>query len=227
MDYNIPLTTYIQAPDVTEITSYGLVMYGFDEKQLLASVHTEFAWVVTADRSDTYINPTTHERLTRLGFSPLTRMKNHYCTHVSHKYPLTFWWRRLRDKSLPVNVQRTHWNRESALNLSGSGCGFKFAIAPLGRVKGIYNNYFSLIRVPNDSFPYGYEQHLARYNFRKVADGELATFFVNGWTFEEWTYEREMAWLNASQQPRDDMGRFMSRQLDPWKVLERANGNRQ
>lgn len=207
----LPLITFVQAPDITEITSYGLVKDDFTEQDLLENVRTEFAWVVTATCMSS-----TPARLKQLGFSPLTQMKNHYHTHAGQKYPLTFWWRRLRDKSLPVPVERTYWNRHKELGLSGSGCGFKFGTAPLGRITGVYHNYFSLIRVPKDSFPYGYEQYLTPYNFRKVADGELATFFVNGWSADEWTYDKEMDWLHEHECPqRFTLGLG---HLDPLKV---------
>jgi hypothetical protein len=211
---NIPLTTWVQAPDVTEILSHGLV--NLTEDSLREKVKTEFAWVVT---SSAVTGKITIDALERLKFKEISRMSNHYPGHKGQRHHLTFWWKRVHDKSKVLGpIQRTYWCEVDKWTTSG-GCGFKMGEPPFKGSLIQLTNFFSLIRIPNTKNVLKYEKIIAKHNFQRVDTGELATFFVNGWR-RGWSYEKEMKFfenggiIELAEETkrrlpnRDKMGRF-------------------
>lgn len=207
-----PLRKWIQAVDVTEIHSYGLV--GMDEAEFKEVIKTEFAWVVTALPGKTVL-----DALKRLKFEEFSRMSNHFPGHLGQRYHLSFWWKYIGNH-FTGKVQREYWHCDTVKqSLTASGCGFKMGEPPFKGSLTSLANYFSLIRVPNTAVVSSYEKVLARRNFHKLQSGERATFFVNGWR-KGWTYDKESEFFakggiveeHQKRQRRlpnrDKMGRF-------------------
>lgn len=96
---------------------------------------------------------------------------------------------------------RAYWSNIGDLHFSG--CGFKIAEAPLLTEK--YHKCFTLLRMSKEID--GIQtKWLNDHNFRMIAEGTFANFWINGWDPKAWTYENEIEYFNqwnksAARQP--------------------------
>lgn len=184
-----------QAPDLAEINTYEV------NPNLMNTCNAEFVFAVSAP-SNAEI---TLDKLNAEGFKPVSIMSNWWRSHHGEKRKLVLWWKRLRDKSLPLTVARQKWcetyggydnpiDKANIADLAFSGCGFKLCDGPITNFQARFANYFSLIRVSLiDHQDELYLHALKRFNFKLIEVGSEAAFYVNGW--DRWTWEVEQAFF--------------------------------
>lgn len=190
------LNTVVQYPDLTECTSssdFGNGGITFD--RLHNTIHTEFAFATTVHHS-TYINSNVIG-LQNMGFTAVSAMKNWHPAHNGAEYCLHFWWKRIHTGAdvLKQPTHRTYWGAnhlENSTNLKkylgASGCGFKLGEPPLLRTQ--FFQFFTCLRMPLEPTKIQ-AAWLKGHNFRLVANGKWASFWINGWDPKAWTIENE------------------------------------
>ena len=187
----------VQFPDVTEIVnSYQLA--NFSKVSLCEEIPTEFAFATTACTITTKI-----EEMKMAGFAEISAMNNWWPTHSSTHRKISFWWRRMRTegiKEITASRKSCGYGTEGTLTgyhnpyLQKSGCGFKLAEPPLLRKQ--FFRYFTMLRMPLAITP-NQKRWLTACNFHKFDDGEFASFWINGWPPETYTYAEEAAFFKA------------------------------
>jgi hypothetical protein len=198
------LNRVVQYPDLTELISSS----NFADDRLTAEVvqskvTTEFAFATTVNRTGKWTEGLGILGLIRNGFEPISAMKNWYGVHQRDRWPIVFWWKRIHtgpDVALQT-ANRTWWCSESALGLHASGCGFKIAEPPL--LSERYHQYFTLLRMPKKVG--GIQiKWMADHNYRMIALGTHANFWLNGWDPKAWSYMREIEYFDAYGEAKND-----------------------
>lgn len=186
-----------QWPDVTELIRSSEFK---DERVtcdfITQKVTTEFAYATTANRTGKWTEGPGIAGLHRCGFEPISAMKNWYSVHSADRWPIIFWWKRIHTGPDVVErpAFRTYWCGDSAQQLHHSGCGFRMGMEPLTRAK--YLRYFSLLRMPLEVSKQR-QRWLKNQNYRMIAKGTFATFWINGWDPKSWTVKREWAFFKS------------------------------
>lgn len=179
----------------------------------------------------------------KTGMQLLSVMHNWWPSHsyeADKGRPLAFYWKRLK-KDIPDNYDfpeatRQTWGygRQDKLyrmhekHLQRSGCGFKIGIPPL-KVQ-YYARYFTLLRMPI-KLKKVQLRWMKDFNFRHIDTGKLASYWINGWTMEEYNYRKiELPWMKDvckfSLQQDLSLRRITTKDLaKPKEEVEKANAD--
>jgi hypothetical protein len=208
---------HIQYPDVTEIQNiegsgpewdYNLSRYKPEKPW---KFETEFVYGISSPGSR-------GEKLKTLGFEALSCMNNWWPTHGDAMRKLTFWWK-INDKPIEdlaaIKVSPMYYggtNQRSytqygplSFDVRASGCGFKLSEPPISKDK--HFRYFCLLRLPL-TISAGRKKILNAFNYRHIATGKLAQFWLNGWEPKAYNKKAELQFfldkgcnLNAYELP--------------------------
>lgn len=165
-----------------------------------SSLKTEFAFAVTApSNAATYGGG--YEALKVFKYKPLASKNNWYYGHNGEHRKLTFWWKKFPDaenvKAPPGGFLVGGYG--GSRKLTASGCGFKVGSLPLH--KDEYFKFFTLLRLP--VCPTNLQARwLKMYQFNRIDEGKLSSYYLNGYDPEKWTWEQEVkdfgGWPNGS-----------------------------
>lgn len=190
----------VQYPDLTEIAR----LWDYDEGYItsLKDITTEFVF---------YIGPPGHkeEQVRDIGLAPISAMNNWWPSHCNGARKLTLYWAKnpywnpyhpvlpWRNRWCHSNDPRTNDHYSITKNLAGGGCGFKIGEPPF-RVS-LFNQFFTLMRMPVQPSKAN-EQRLLAHNYKHVATGAHASYYVNGWSPETYDKDAEFAHFNITEE---------------------------
>lgn len=187
------MSIVVQFPDVTEY------YYQYDmSPKASEAVKTEFAFNLGAFRNHS-------AEAEDIGLKPVSTMMNWWPTHAGEIRPLTlFWGRAIYDNGIPQPTNRTYWRfarqdpvwNKIVFDLAASGCGLKIAEPPLKKEK--FHRFFTLLRMPLKLAPIQVKW-MAKYNFRLIDTGRLATFWVNGWDPKTYNENEEFKYFSTTK----------------------------
>jgi hypothetical protein len=141
--------------------------------------------------------------LKKRGFTKLACMNNWWPSHYYDMRQLSFWW---KVNETPKPIEKIKVNPRFYMNghyeaggegqseykypkglcegVRASGCGFKVSEPPL--IKDRFIRYFTLLRLPLAITP-AKKRTLTMWNFKHIATGKLAQFWLNGFAPETYT----------------------------------------
>ena len=184
-----------QYPDLTELVSS--IHFADDRitpEVVQKLIATEFAFATTVNHDGSWTDGPGIAGLIRNGFEPLSCMKNWFDSHSDDKWGIVFWWKRIHAFDVrPQQAERAHWGI-APNDLHLSGCGFKIGEPPL--LSERFFRYFSLLRMPLDTSKVQL-RWLETHNYRMIAMGQFANYWVNGWDPKVWTYEKEIEYFQS------------------------------
>lgn len=225
MNYYPPI---VQFPDLAEVQFMRESYCGSSgmTKEYLDAIKTEFIFFVKANG----VSPTAEE----WGLKPVSCMNNWYTAHRTEARRMTLYWMRnpnyteepqtptriswginrpYDDKYIPYVLDRTKLTQDSFL--AASGCGFAIGEPPF--VPRLFHRFHTLMRIPVEVKPIE-KRWLVKHNYRLLDTGKLASYWVNGWTPKEYTYEKECAYFKVHA----DWSK-----IEPKKKEVKANGSGQ
>lgn len=177
-DYSPSMT--VQYPDLTEIARVDGLQY-CTAQRLLEEVKTEFVFTIQAPSTQNL----THE-LIRHGFTQVSSMRNYYRSHPEERR-LNFWWKRVHPNAEPQKSGRISWGgSEEGGYFSHGGCGFKLN----NKLHKAFKKFFSLLRMPLDPTKFQL-QWLKINNYRLIEKGNMASFYVNGFDPDTYSFQTE------------------------------------
>lgn len=197
-----------QFQDLTEGTGLGCHENPQLKKQL-KELKTEFVFGVSAVGQS-------GEYLKQYGFKHLATMNNWWPTHAGENRRMDFYWLKQEDApNLPKVPERKTWGYNSQYKslseqLASGGCGFKLGEAPICMKE--HYRYFTLMRLPVKVSPLR-QVLLAKMNYKLIDTGKLASYWLNGWNPEKYTYENEYKFFGITQKLWMDRGQ-------EWKFYE-------
>jgi len=182
----------VHFPDLAEIRA-GYITGSED----LDSVPTEFMFTTTG----TFAGSSTIANLHKLGLEEVGAGKNwHWIHHQEWTNPILLFFKRVHPDAKPFpkpdprHFSAAHENispyhNSEVKNLQLNGCGLKVGDCQLKR-RSFYR-YFCLMRMPVK--PSKRQLRWLKYaNYRRIAVGNLASFWVNGWeNGADWSITKE------------------------------------
>lgn len=180
---------YIQYPDLTELASYELY------KNVNLNIRTEFAFFTAMSKHSANKQIATNVTILEdMGFKRLTSMNNWWPSHWDDGRVIDFWWKRYEKNTKPVeNAFRQVWGGREYPWLKGliaaTGCGFKIGHSPLRQ--NLYYRFFSLLRLTKKPTALSIKW-LEKYNFKKIDEGQMAEYWLNGWDYDKYSLKMEM-----------------------------------
>jgi hypothetical protein len=198
----------VQFPDLTEINwMRDSWKAGVVTPKHLAEIKTEFIFFVRAVGVS--------QNAMELGFKPVSAMNNWYYAHKCEARRMLFYWmrnpnpqveeqkpyrcswgiNRYYDNHLPPHVP----NRENPSQdtfLAASGCGFMIGEPPFE--KKWFHRFHTLMRMPV-AVPRPQAKELVQHGFRLLDTGKLASYWINGWALDQYSYQKECEYFNCNE----------------------------
>lgn len=188
-----------QFPDLTEIKYTSVVT-----QEDIREVKTEFMFFLKAPHSSGI-------PAEGLGLKPVSMMNNWWPSHNGENRALTLYWARVpHSEGIPQLAERKRWEYSSTeayadieQHLAASGCGLKIGEPPLE--VALFHRFFTLMRMPVE-VKLIQKRWLTKHNYRLLDTGKLASYWVNGWSPEEYSHAKEYAYFGTSQKEWREKG---------------------
>lgn len=179
---------------ITTLNGYSYTAGGY--KELLEKDKTEFSLAIEAPNIDS-VDRFDHAR--ELGFKPIAAMNNWYIGHRHENRKLTLWWKhnpnfvratRYDDYYISVNHRaQGSQNNYSDSFLFGAGCGYKLITRFCYNFKHHVLKSFCLLRLP-PRLTNPQKRCLTWLNYKCIGEGELASYWTNGFEPETYDYNK-------------------------------------
>lgn len=185
-----------QFQDLTE--GHGIYAPHPNTADNVRNIQTEFAFAISSPtQSGAYLE--------KYGFAHLSSMNNWWPSHAGQSRELKFYWRKdPKAPNLDKKPQRMNWGRDYydsrkegklSKQLALSGCGFKLATGPV-TIKEHYR-FFTLMRLPIEPTK-TQKALLEKLHYRHIDTGRLASYWINGWKPEEFSFDKEYKFFGIS-----------------------------
>lgn len=171
-------------------TSYSYTVGG---KSQVAADKTEFQFCVSAPGCGIR----RYDDLRELGFKPVASMNNWYYGHQNEFRKLTLWWKHNKDfvRGTPYQNNHATYNETTQKKRDnynqvytfGAGCGFQLLSCFCPNFKKHALKFFSLLRLP-PKLTEPQKRCITWLNYKCIGEGELASYWVNGFDPETYDY---------------------------------------